>query len=141
MNLDDLFPSRYFKASDFEDGPRTFVMSHVEKQEMAQSKKKKPVVFFNEEDKGLVLNVTNGTTIGMAYGKGIAGWEGKPITLFKTTAPFGGKIVPCILVRIPQAGAERKQQELAQRFGDVDAANAELNQAADEQQDESVPFA
>ena len=60
----------------------------------------KPIVYFNETDKGLVLNKTNGRTIGLAHGNEMDGWVGKKITLFATTTEsFGKKDVPCVRVR------------------------------------------
>jgi len=51
--------------------------------------------------KGLVLNKINNRTIRGAYDDDTAGWAGKLIVLYPTTAPFGGRQVPALRVRIP----------------------------------------
>ena len=60
---------------------------------------KRPIVYFEKTDKGLVLNVTNGRTIASMYGTTVEDWTGKRITLFATTTTFGRATVPCIRVR------------------------------------------
>ena len=60
----------------------------------------RPIVRFNETDKGFILNKTNAKSIGLAYGNEMNRWEGKQITLFATTTEaFGEKNVPCVRVR------------------------------------------
>jgi len=60
----------------------------------------KPIVFFDETDKGLICNITNARSIGLAHGNEMDDWTGKKITLFATTTDaFGKKAVPCVRVR------------------------------------------
>jgi len=60
----------------------------------------KPIVFFEETDKGFIINITNARTIGLAHGNEMDAWAGKKITLFATTTDaFGKKAVPCVRVR------------------------------------------
>ena len=60
----------------------------------------KPIVRFEETDKGFILNKTNARTIGLAHGNEMDEWAGKTITLFATTTDsFGEKNVPCVRVR------------------------------------------
>ena len=60
----------------------------------------RPIVYFEETDKGLILNKTNAKSIGLRHGNEMDDWAGKSITLFATTTDgFGKKNVPCVRVR------------------------------------------
>ena len=58
--------------------------------------------YFQDHDKGLVLNVTNTRAIEAAYGAETDDWVGKSIELFGSETPFQGKSVPCVRVRLPR---------------------------------------
>ena len=60
----------------------------------------KMILSFKGKDKKLALNKTNGRTIAAGLGDNIDSWKGKKIILFEATTDFGGKIVPCIRVRM-----------------------------------------
>ena len=100
VNTAALFPSNYLKASDFPQ-PRVLTMRHLEMQKLADGTEK-PVLFFNEGAKGLVLNKTNATAIGSIYGEETNGWQGRPIELFNATVDFKGVPTPSIRCRMPQ---------------------------------------
>lgn len=60
----------------------------------------RPVVYFEETDKGFILNKTNARSIGLSHGNEMDDWVGKKVTLFATsTDAFGKKNVPCVRVR------------------------------------------
>ena len=67
-------------------------------------KSKKPIVYFEGKEKGLICNKTNSKTIATLYGNYVEAWVGKRITLYVSTArnPDGGEDVLCIRIR-PQA--------------------------------------
>lgn len=75
-------------------------------------KSKKPIVYFDGKDKGLICNKTNSKTIAAMYGNYVEAWTGKRITLFVSTtrSPDGGADVPCIRIR-PVIPAPRKVEE------------------------------
>jgi hypothetical protein len=100
----DFFSSRFCKAADFVDGPRTVVIDKVEIEEVGQGKDKemKPVLYFEGDEKPLVLNKTNCLEIEVMYGDS-DDWHGKPLELYGTRVPFGGKMVDAVRVRTPQA--------------------------------------
>jgi hypothetical protein len=120
VNINDLYPSKWLKAeADLEDGDLTLTIASVKLDEVggAGNSKRKPVVYFEETDKGLVLNKTNAGTVQGLYGGDTDNWIGKQITLFATEVDFQGKQVLSIRVRTrkPKAGAQRgaAQPELA----------------------------
>jgi hypothetical protein len=57
-SYDDWYPSNYLKADDVIDNAMVLTISSIQPEKM-QDGKQKPVVFFKEEKRGLVLNVTN----------------------------------------------------------------------------------
>ena len=97
MKLNDMFPSNYLKTEDLQ-GKRVKVTIYETKRERIVDDEK-PVVYFREKKKGLVLNVTNGKMI-----KSIAGsdesddWEGAQIVLYATEVDFRGERVPAIRI-------------------------------------------
>ena len=71
-------------------------------------KSKKPVVYFQGKNKGLVLNITNVKTIGALYGFEAKEWVGKRITIYPTTCQFGPNTMECIRVRPRMPGDKQK---------------------------------
>lgn len=100
MKMSETRPSKYLKATDLDGKDVTLAMNYVEMMEM-QGQDEKPVLFFADTKKGLVLNVTNSRTIEDAYGDESDTWEGKMVTLYPSKTEFSGRRVDCIRVKIP----------------------------------------
>ena len=62
---------------------------------------KKLVVWFTNDERGLVLNKTNNRTIRGAFGDPVADWVGKIIIVFPMMTDVRGKMTPALRVRIP----------------------------------------
>ena len=106
MRISSAFPSKYLKASDIPDGREAHVkIDTVQMESMETTGDEKPVVYFVDKEKGLVLNKTNADAISVAYGDDTEQWHGMPIILFATTTSFGGRTVPCLRVRVPRRPA------------------------------------
>ena len=97
--VNDAFPSPYLRAADLNNRTAKLKMEKVVFEEIGQDKDQKPVLYFVDTKKGLVLNKTNATTIGAVYGQELEGWTGKEIELFSQMVPFQGQTVPAIRVR------------------------------------------
>ena len=82
-----------------------------------RTQNKKPVIFFEGKEKGMVCNKTNAKTIASLHGNDVAGWIGKSIALYVATTrdPSGGGDVECIRVRptAPKAEPVKGKQEAA----------------------------
>ena len=100
MNINSAFPSKYLRAVDLAGQDRTLVMRGVKMEAPGDDGDEKPVLYFEGEDRGLVLNKTNANTIVGLYGAETKKWAGKGITLFPSQTEFQGKSVACIRVRI-----------------------------------------
>ena len=97
--VSDAFPSNFLKAADLNNRTIKLKMDKVNFEEIGQEKDKKPVLYFADVKKGLVLNKTNATTIGSVHGQELEGWTGKEVELFSMMVPFQGQNVAAIRVR------------------------------------------
>jgi len=94
--------SRFFKAADLTQESKLRIKDVTEEWiGTGADKEKKLVVWFTNDERGLVLNRVNNRTIRGAFGDPIEGWKGKIIILFPTMAEFRGKMGPALRVRIP----------------------------------------
>lgn len=130
--LNDMFPSKYLKAADFEDGDQVMTIDRLEKDNVGQGKDAKDVwvVYFDGEDKGLILNKTNTNTIAKLYGDDTDDWIGKQVTLFATEVQFQSEMVEAIRVR-----SKPPKRPTAKAKAAPVAVEAE-----DEADDDTVPF-
>ncbi len=100
MIISKQFPSKYLKATDIK---RTAIWKIIQVElDTMQDGEKKPVCYFKDQPKGLVLNVTNRTALAEAYGDDTVDWEGKEAELFTMPVTFNGVTKPAIRVRIPE---------------------------------------
>ena len=94
--------SRFFKADGL-DGDRKLRIKGVTEELVGAGaeKEKKLVVWFTNDERGLVLNRLNNRTLRGAFGDDTAGWAGKVIIIFAMDVEMRGKMVPGLRVRIP----------------------------------------
>jgi len=100
MNYHSMFPSLRIAAEDL--GGRDHVVTIakvIAAEEVGVTKEKKPILYFANQPKGLVLNKTNAKRIAKLYGPNTEGWIGKPVTLYPSECDFQGETVPCVRVR------------------------------------------
>ena len=98
MKLDDVFPSTYLKSSDLQSEDVVFTIRSVERKEFDDEPK--PICWFEETSKGLVLNRTNFKSIAKLHGDDSEDWHGQRITLFGTEVTFRGTPTTAIRVRL-----------------------------------------
>ena len=98
----DYDKSRFLKADDFE-GESKFRIKGVTEELVGAGadKEKKLVVWFTNDERGLVLNRVNNRTLRGAFGDDTAGWAGKVIIIFPMMVEMRGKLVPGLRLRIP----------------------------------------
>jgi hypothetical protein len=108
MNRNDLFPSRYIKASDLAGKPLTLAIKSASVDALKNMKgdsEDKLVVSFVGQPKKFVVNRTNYDVIADLYGDETDQWPGKKIELFPSKANLGGRSVDCVRVRAPNGDA------------------------------------
>jgi hypothetical protein len=94
--------SRFLKAQDLQAEKKFRIKSVTEEDVgMGKDKERKLVVWFSNDNRGLVLNRTNNRALRGPFGDDTAGWVGKVIVVFPTMAEFRGDMKPCLRVRIP----------------------------------------
>jgi hypothetical protein len=100
--------SRYFKAADMQAEKKLRIRDVTEEEiGVGQDKQKKLVVWFTNDQRGLVLNKTNNRTLRAAFGDNCAGWRGKIIIAYPTTDGFQGRMVPA---QSAHPAAQRRQR-------------------------------
>ncbi len=97
--VSEAFPSNYLKAADLNNRTIKVAINKVVFEEIGRDKDSKPIVYFENVKKGLVLNKTNAVEIAATHGDQMDGWIGKEIELFSMMVPFQGQNVAAIRVR------------------------------------------
>ena len=98
MNISEAFPSKYLKASDLQNQSWTVTIKDCLIEEIGDHDRK-PVLYFQEAEKGMVLNRTNADTIALHLSNDTDRWKGMKIEMFTQAVPFQGRSVPAIRVR------------------------------------------
>lgn len=102
-SLDKFFPSKFLKVADLDGEDISYTIKRIvtESVGMPGQEEMKPVAYFEEIDKGLVLNKTNCESIAsVTKSRDIDDWPGQMITLYETETTFQGKPIMCIRVRL-----------------------------------------
>jgi hypothetical protein len=124
MTRHEAFKSGYLSQDDLPN-PVITTIKAAGKEMMStddNGQREKPVIYFSDRTKPLVLNMVNWDTIEAAYGTDSEGWLGKPIELFvDRNVMYGAKKVGGIRIRIPAGDSSpinfEKAQALAREVG------------------------
>ena len=109
MKVSTMFPGKFIRADDLGNTEIQCTIADVRAEDVSgDGTNRKPVLYFEKKEKGLVLNKTNSTVIASSYGDDTDDWRGKPIVLYPTTTQFQGNLVRCTRVRIPIPVAENE---------------------------------
>lgn len=123
MKINDAFPSKYLKASDAEDGDLVLTIVRVKMETIGQGAKaeQKPVVYFKEVEKGMVLNKTNAKMIEkIAKSDDTDLWTDIKVRVIATEVEFQGDLVMSLRVREPQRGKKTERESEAPALTDAD---------------------
>lgn len=106
MKITELTSSKFLKGSDFEE-PALCTIKDVTKENVAkpnEPKKERGVMYFEEYEKGLVMNATNLKRAAAALGsEDTDDWLGKKIVVYyDENVEFGGDIVGGVRLRAPK---------------------------------------
>jgi len=106
-NINDFFPSKWLKASDLKGREPVVTIKGVVREEVGQKREMKPIVYFKEAQKGLVLNKTNAGRITQIAGSGVVSdWKGVQIRLYATEVEFQGEMTDAIRIKPVQASKQ-----------------------------------
>jgi hypothetical protein len=100
MNIDDSFPSPFLKAADLGGAELLLIIKTVQPEPVGRSRELKPVIYFYDRAKGLVLNRTNARAItAITNSKDTNTWPGTKVVLYPTLTEFAGETVQAIRVK------------------------------------------
>jgi hypothetical protein len=156
----DYDKSRFHKADGLDGDLKLRIKGVTEELVGAGAEKeKKLVVWFTNDERGLVLNRVNNRTLRGAFGDDTAGWAGKVIIIFTTMVEMRGKMVPGLRVRIPppkhgsqvaavkpkpsgngQTAVAAKPKPPVEELDDVDTPPAQSQTTDADEFDDEVPF-
>jgi hypothetical protein len=102
MRRDEIFPSKYLRASDLPQ-PRVVTVASAAMEPLKNDGKDvdKLVLSFRDRIKSLIVNLTNFESIAALYGDETDTWAGQRIELYADRCRFGSKMVDCVRVRRP----------------------------------------
>lgn len=85
-SYDDLYPSRFLKAGNFDGKKVTLTIKDYDREELEgdDGKKTKAIISFQETERQLVACKTNGLCMKAMFGDNLADWVGKRVILFPT---------------------------------------------------------
>lgn len=107
MQVDDIYPSKWFRAADLKGQANQVTIRDVDCGEVGE--KQQIILIFNGEWKPLGLNKTNAQAIADLYGSDTDDWIGASLVLFPTRVDFQGKMVDA--VRVDTRATQRLLQE------------------------------
>ena len=142
MKTSEVFPntSEWLKVDDIPDEGLTATIDSYDVQDFKNDGKtqRKPVLYFKEDVKALVLNKTNAGSITTIVGSDeLDDWIGTKITMVPREVEFAGKQVWAIRIQMPRRQSNRAAAA-AQAPSRGRAAAAELDQSAPNADD--IPF-
>jgi hypothetical protein len=103
----DVFPSKYISSADVDGREIELVIQSVEMEDVSDGEQK-AVVYFNKGTKGMVVNVTNWTTLEDAYGLDTDSWIGQPVILTVERTTFKGKPTKGLRLKLPSQPPNRQ---------------------------------
>ena len=108
MRMSDMFPAKYLKKEDF-DAPTVLTIKNCAVEEVGKNDAK-PVMYFNERVKGLVLNKTKASLLSETFGDDSDAWVGRKVRLSSdpSVRDLAGKIVGGIRLECSKAAAPVK---------------------------------
>jgi hypothetical protein len=107
VKTQDAFPSKYLKVIDLRGQHVAVTINSVDFEQVGDDEK--PVVYFKNKQKGLVLNKTNWEMIAEIAGSDESDdWPGTRIVLYPDRVPFKGKHVDAIRIDKPHKPSAKK---------------------------------
>src|SRR5437762_1698228 len=130
MKRDDVFPSKYLKATDLSGKACVATIESAPYETLKGldgTETKKIVLYFKNAEKALPLNATNFDAVCDATGcPDTEDWPGQRIELYPTKTIMGGKTVDCIRIRRPSASRTTPAAPTSPRLEPVSELNDEI---------------
>jgi hypothetical protein len=140
-----MHPGKYLKAADFERA-QLWTISELREEEIQNQQTGKAehkwIVYFAEDERGLVLNITNRLAIEEYLGFETDDWINKQVVIFKDRTQFGSKTVDAIRLRKPKQLAAQAKPRTSTSYPPVKANErlAPSENPADDFDPDDIPF-
>jgi hypothetical protein len=111
-DFDDLYGSKYLGAADLNGQRKRAKIVDTEVSDLREkdgSTKRKYIVWFETEEKALVLNKTNALRLAQAFGKSREGWHGAVVELYSEMTSLGKEGIRLRPVRKPPQQQQKPQ--------------------------------
>jgi hypothetical protein len=138
--VSDAFPSKHMKANVDVPEEGQIVLTIRDAEMVAFDDGNKIVLYFNETDKGFVVNKTNSNTlVNLLKSDDTDDWVGHRIALFSTEVEYGGKMVPAIRVR-SRLPKDTRDNPNTVKPAAKSAIKPAVVQQDDDEDDSDIPF-
>ena len=90
--FDDIYGSKYLSVPDLKGGTLRVKIGKVEVADLREkdgTTRKKLILFFNGQDKAMVLNKTNASALADAFGKNKDDWVGQRLEIYSEMTGLG----------------------------------------------------
>ncbi len=105
---DEMYPSKWLRATDL-NGPTLATIDHCEVEPVGQGAERKPVLYFKDELKPLILKKTTFSAVARILDRDDSDfWGGGRIELFVTDVPYRDEIYSVIRIRAPRRQARSR---------------------------------
>ena len=102
MKRQEVFPSPWLKGADINE-PTNVTIRRCSLEIVGEEKTEKPVLWFHDLERGLILNVTNWKAIETLYGEESDSWQDEELVLFTKPVEAFGETHSAIRVRGKEA--------------------------------------
>ena len=109
MKVGKYVAGRFLKGMDLEQEFTTMTIDHADEETLMGEAKL--VLYFEEEDRGVVLNKINTRRLIEAFGDDSDDWIGKRITLYTEPVDFNGKVTDAIRLKKAKSQAAPVEQD------------------------------
>jgi hypothetical protein len=145
MDVNTLFPSKYLKADDATP-PITLTVKRVSWERMKDqdgNEEDKPVIWFNEEEKGMVLNRTNANTLTALFGSETDRWTGQRVVLGTEMVTAFGATKPALRfkheeVKYDRASLLARFDKLFEEASELEVPDLDTYKITDETSDATL---
>jgi hypothetical protein len=111
-DFDDIYGSKFLSAADLNGQRKRVKIVDTEVSDLREkdgSTKRKYIVWFETEEKALVLNKTNALRLAQAFGKNREGWHGAVVELYSEMTSLGKEGIRLRPVRKPPQQQQKPQ--------------------------------
>jgi hypothetical protein len=99
LDANKLCPAPHIEAAELNGEEKVVTIKSVNFSEVGKEKVTKGIIYFEEFDRGMVVNRTNLKRVIAHHGNETDSWVGKELTLYPSETDWQGQTVPCIRVR------------------------------------------